>query len=60
MDSPDSHQIELGAEDIAMVGSVATSHINFRGVLHFPMERLGEPVLRAPIKVPATWRYQGR
>ena len=54
VDSPDSHQIGLSAEDIATIGPVATSHINFRGILHFPMEQFGEPVLRAPVKVPAT------
>ncbi|MGB7181365.1 MAG: Tn3 family transposase, partial [Burkholderiaceae bacterium] len=54
VDSPDSHQIGLDVADIASVGPVATSHINFRGVLHFPIEELGEPILRAPVKVPAT------
>lgn len=35
-------------EEIAAVGPVATSHINFRGVLHFPIEEFSEPILRVP------------
>lgn len=42
----------LNAQDNTAIGPVATSHINFRGTLHFPMEQLGEPILRAPVKVP--------
>ena len=37
--------------DLATVGPVATSHINFRGVLHFPLKELAEPILRPPLRV---------
>jgi hypothetical protein len=36
------------------MGPVATRHINFRGVLNFPIEEYAEPVLRPPVRVPAT------
>ncbi len=53
MDLPEHRRAGLRLEDLAAVGPVATRHINFRGVLHFPLEEFAEPVLRAPIKVPA-------
>ena len=40
-------------DDIILVGPVATSHINFNGVLNFPIEEFSEPILRAPVAVPA-------
>ena len=53
VDKPDGLSLRLRMKEIAMVGPVATSHINFRGVLHFPKEEFGEPVLRALVAVPA-------
>ena len=53
MDLPDHRRADIRLEDLAAVGPVATRHINFRGVLHFPLEEFAEPVLRAPVKVPA-------
>ena len=47
-----SHHSDILLDDIAAVGPVATRHINFRGVLHFPLEEFAEPVLRAPVRVP--------
>jgi len=54
LDSPDAMPIGVPEAEIAAIGPVATSHINFRGVLHFPLEELGEPVLCAPVPVPAS------
>lgn len=34
--------------ELLAAGPVATSQINFRGVLSFPVETLGEPILREP------------
>ena len=53
IDQPDRRSPIIRFEDIAGVGPVATRHINFRGVLHFPLEEFAEPVMRAPIRVPA-------
>jgi len=52
VDSPDSRHSGVSLDEIAAIGPVATSHINFRGVLHFPLEELAEPVLCAPVPVP--------
>ena len=41
----------LSVEDLAAIGPVATSHINFHGILHFPLKELGEPILRPPLRV---------
>jgi hypothetical protein len=38
---------------LAAAGPVAPGHINFRGVLHFPLEELGEPILRVPVRLGA-------
>jgi hypothetical protein len=54
MDLPDHRRPDIGLDDIATVGPVATRHINCRGVLHFPLEEFAEPVLRTPVRVPAT------
>ena len=53
VDKPNRLLPRLGMDEIAMACPVATSHINFRGVLHFPMEEFGEPILRPPVAVPA-------
>jgi TnpA family transposase len=53
MDLPEHRRPDIRLDDIAMVGPVATRHINFKGILHFPMEEFAEPVLRAPVHVPA-------
>jgi TnpA family transposase len=53
MDLPEHRRPDIRLDDIAMVGPVATRHINFKGILHFPMEEFAEPVLRAPVRVPA-------
>ena len=53
MDLPDHRRPDLRLEDIATVGPGTTRHINFRGVLHFPLEEFAEPVLRVPVRVPA-------
>lgn len=42
----------ISLDDIAAVGPVSTSHINFRGVLHFPLDEFAAPVLQAPVAVP--------
>lgn len=52
-DLPDHRRPGIRLEDIASVGPVATSHINFRGVLHFPLEEFAEPVMHAGAPVPA-------
>jgi len=41
----------ISQADIAAVGPVATSHINFRGVLHFPDDEYSEPILRPPARL---------
>ena len=53
IDLPDNRRPIIRMEDIAAVGPVATRHINFRGALHFPLDEFAEPVLRAPVRVPA-------
>jgi hypothetical protein len=53
VDKPDRLLPRIGREEVAMVGPVGASHINFRGVLHFPMEEFGQPILRATVSVPA-------
>jgi TnpA family transposase len=53
MDLPEHRRAGLRLEDLAAAGPVATRHINFRGVLHFPLDEFAEPVLRAPVRVPA-------
>ena len=53
VDKPDRHNPVIGMDDISLVDPVATSHINFRGVLNFPIEEFSEPILRAPVAVPA-------
>ncbi|MBK7236340.1 MAG: Tn3 family transposase [Sterolibacteriaceae bacterium] len=54
MDLPAHRRTDIQTDDIATVGPVATRHINFRGVLHFPLDEFAEPVLREPVRVPAT------
>lgn len=54
IDLPKYRRPDIRLEDLATVGPVATRHINFRGVLHFPLEEFAGPVLRQPIGVPAT------
>jgi len=53
VDEPDRHRPTIRMDKIAEVGPVASSNINFRGVLHFPLEEFSEPTLRAPAAVPA-------
>ena len=53
IDAPDHRRADILLDDIATIGPVGTRHINFRGVLHFPLEEFAEPVLRAPVRVPA-------
>ena len=53
VDKPDRHNPVIGMDDISLVDPVATSHINFRAVLNFPIEEFSEPILRAPVAVPA-------
>ena len=53
VDKPDRHRPTIGMDEIASVGPVATNHINFRGPLNFPIEEFSEPILRAPVAVPA-------
>lgn len=53
LDLPEHRRADILDEDIVAVGPVATRHINFRGVLHFPLAEFAEPVLRAPVRVPA-------
>ena len=53
IDQPDRRRPAIRLEDFAGIGPVATRHINFRGVLHFPLEEFAETVMRAPIRVPA-------
>jgi len=52
IDSSDSRHSGVSLDEIAAIGPVATSHINFRGVLHFPLKELAGPVLCAPVPVP--------
>ena len=52
MDLPAHRRPDFHLADIAAIGPVATRHINFRGVLHFPLDEFAEPVLRAPVRVP--------
>lgn len=52
IDQPGRLRPVIRLEDIAGVGPVTTRHINFRGVLYFPLEEFAEPVMRAPIRVP--------
>lgn len=52
VDKPDRHNPVIGVSDISFVGLVATSHINFRGFLNFPIEEFTEPILRVPVAVP--------
>jgi hypothetical protein len=42
---------EFRDTDLAAVGPVATGHINFRGLLHFPLKEFAEPILRSPVRV---------
>jgi hypothetical protein len=35
-------------------GPVSTAHIEFRGVLPFPLAEFAEPILQVPVQVPAT------
>ena len=51
IDKPDRRNPVIEMDDISLVGPVATSHINFRGVLNFPIEEFGAPILRAPVAV---------
>ena len=44
---------DITSADLAASGPVATGHINFRGVLHFPVEELGAPILRVPVRLGA-------
>ena len=53
LELPDYRRSDIRLDDIATIGPVATRHINFRGVLHFPLEEFAEPVMRAPVRVPA-------
>jgi len=53
IDLPSHRRPDIRLDDIAAAGPVATRHINFRGVLHFPLEEFAEPVMRAPVRVPA-------
>ena len=50
-DLPAYRKASIALADIAAVGPVATSHINFRGVLHFPLDQYSEPILRPPIRL---------
>lgn len=50
-DLPAHRRPEFRDTDLAAVGPVATSHINFRGVLHFPLKEFAEPILRPPLRV---------
>jgi hypothetical protein len=52
-DLPAHRRGGLSMEDIAAVGPVSATHINFRGVLHFPLEEFSEPILQAAVPVPA-------
>ena len=49
VDKPDRHNPVIGMDDISLVDPVATSHINFRAVLNFPIEEFSEPILRDPV-----------
>lgn len=53
MDLPAHRRPDIRLDEIATIGPVATRHINFRGVLHFPLKEFAEPILRAPVRVPA-------
>jgi len=53
MDLPAHRRPNLSLDDLAAAGPVATRHINFRGALHFPLEEFAEPIMRAPVRVPA-------
>jgi TnpA family transposase len=53
MDLPPHLRSGISVNDIANVGPVSTTHINFRGVLHFPLAEFAQPVLQAPVAVPA-------
>jgi hypothetical protein len=44
----------LSMDDIAAVRPVFTTHINFKGVLHFPLAEFAEPIPQAPVQIPAT------
>ncbi len=50
---PADRRPDISVSDIAAAGPVATSHINFRGVLKFPLEELAESILRPPIRLSA-------
>ncbi len=52
VDLPEHKRRDIDLYDIARIGPVATSHINFRGVLHFPVQEFAEPVLRSVVPVP--------
>jgi len=41
-------------KDIASIGPVATRHINFHGVLHFPLDVFVNPVLHASVRENST------
>jgi hypothetical protein len=53
IDLPECRRPDIHLADFAAIGPVATRHINFRGVLRFPLDEFAEPVSRAPIRVPA-------
>ncbi len=50
-DLPSWRKSSISQADIAAVGPVGTSHINFRGVLHFPDDKYSEPILRPPARL---------
>jgi len=39
---------QLDLEALGQIGPVATSHINFRGVLHFPVAEFGPQLFLKP------------
>lgn len=52
IDLPAHRRPGIHLSDIVAIGPVATRHINFTGVLNFPLEEWVEPVLRAPVRAP--------
>jgi hypothetical protein len=51
-DRPTSRLAVIGLDELVQLGPVSTRHINFRGVLHFPLEEYAQAIIlckRVPV-----------
>jgi hypothetical protein len=54
VDLPWHQRRDIELDALASVGPVGLSHINFRGVLHFPVEEFAGPILHSAVAVPVS------